>query len=144
MKLEISHITRYTYPNSVQSSVNEIRLTPRTNFRQACYHHAISTEPISSMFMYEDFFRNRVHSFTVNKPHNEMVITMVSTVVTHDNDNIQKNKLNPEDERTILDSDSFQNQLAEYLLRQAIPSLHPGSRLIPINFLIMESKSAIY
>jgi transglutaminase-like putative cysteine protease len=126
MKLEISHITKYTYPESVQDSVNEIRLTPRTNYRQACYYHSISTEPSSSLFTYEDFFNNRVHSFTLNKPHKELTIKMVSTIVTHNNDNTQQTIMSPAQEQEILKSETFINQYAEYLLPTAYTELTPG------------------
>ncbi|MBD0382606.1 transglutaminase family protein [Paenibacillus sedimenti] len=125
MKLEITHITRYAYEDSVKDSVNEIRLTPRTNYRQSCYHHAIVTEPVSSLFTYEDFFHNRVHAFTVNKQHRELTIKMVSTVVTHDNDNIPSSEASPYEEKSLRLSDAFQNQYAEYLLPTAYTELTP-------------------
>ncbi|MFD0692638.1 transglutaminase N-terminal domain-containing protein [Paenibacillus sp. GCM10027628] len=125
MKLEITHITRYAYAESVQDSVNEIRLTPSTNNRQSCYHHTIVTEPVSSLFTYEDFFHNRVHAFTVNKTHRELTIKMVSTVVTHDNDNIPSSESPPYAEKSVRLSDAFQNQYAEYLLPTGYTELTP-------------------
>ncbi|SEB94643.1 transglutaminase family protein [Paenibacillus sp. GP183] len=125
MKLEISHITRYTYLDPVQGSVNEIRLTPRSNYRQSCYHHQIVTEPPSNMFTYEDFFHNRVHSFTVDKPHRELLIKMISTVVTHANDNTQQTTMSPEEERQIMQQDTFQNKFIEYLLPTSYTEFTP-------------------
>ncbi|MEW9698173.1 transglutaminase N-terminal domain-containing protein [Paenibacillus sp. SI8] len=116
MKLEITHITRYAYEDTVQDSVNEIRLTPSTNYRQSCYHHVIVTDPVSSLFTYEDFFHNRVHAFTVDNMHRELTIKMVSTVVTHDNDNTPSAGTSPYEGKEHRFSDAFQNQYAEYLL----------------------------
>ena len=100
-KLEITHITRYSYTDMAQDSVNEIRLTPLTDNRQSCYHHSITTEPVSAFFTYSDYFHNRVHAFTVNKIHRELTIIMSSTVVTHDNDNIPSAALSPYEEKAL-------------------------------------------
>ncbi|CAM3293393.1 transglutaminase family protein [Paenibacillus lupini] len=82
MKLNISHVTQYDYEGSAMDSVNEIRLTPSTNERQSCYQQAIFIEPNASLFSYEDFFGNRVHSFSVNPPHKRLTIRTQMTVVT--------------------------------------------------------------
>lgn len=82
MKLNISHVTQYDYEGSATDSVNEIRLTPSTNERQSCYQQAIFIEPNASLFSYEDYFGNRVHSFSVNPPHKRLTIRTQMTVVT--------------------------------------------------------------
>jgi transglutaminase-like putative cysteine protease len=124
-KLEITHITRYSYTDSAQDSVNEIRLTPLTDNRQSCYHHAITTEPVSAFFTYSDYFHNRVHAFTVNKLHRELTIKMVSTVVTHDNDNNPVSSPSPYEEKASRFQDAFQNEYAEYLLPTSYTGLTP-------------------
>ncbi|MEI7026364.1 transglutaminase family protein [Paenibacillus sp. y28] len=116
MKLEICHVTHYNYADMVSDSVNEVRLSPRTNYRQACYHQHVVTEPAASLFTYEDFFGNRVHSFTVNKMHKQLKITTTSTVVTHENDNLRREVLSPEEEWRWVRSEKFQDQVAEFLL----------------------------
>ena len=125
MKLEITHITRYSYTETAQDSVNEVRLTPLTDNRQACYHHSITTEPVSAFFTYSDFFHNRVHAFTVNPIHRELTIKMMSTVVTHDNDNIPSDVASPYEEKAMRFSDTFQNEYAEYLLPTSYTGLTP-------------------
>lgn len=116
MKFEICHLTRYLYDGQVGHSVNEIRLTPRTNYRQSCYHHTISIEPIASLFAYEDYFGNKVHAFSVNESHTELAIQTVSTVVTHNNEYKQGNILPRKAEGELLGSASFRNRFAEFLL----------------------------
>lgn len=61
-KLEITHITRYSYTDTAQDSVNEVRLTPLTDNRQSCYHHSIITEPVSP------FLRIRITFITACMP----------------------------------------------------------------------------
>lgn len=124
-KLEITHITRYSYTDSAQDSVNEIRLTPLTDNRQSCYHHAITTEPVSAFFTYSDYFHNRVHAFTVNKLHRELTIKMVSTVVTHETDNNPLSVSSPYEEKASRYRDDFQNEYAEYLLPTSYTGLTP-------------------
>lgn len=116
MKFEICHVTRYLYDRQVGHSVNEIRLTPRTNYRQSCYHHTISIEPNASLYAYEDYFGNRVHAFSVNETHSELAIQTLSTVVTHNNDYKQGNILPRKAEGEMLGSASFRNRFAEFLL----------------------------
>lgn len=116
MKLKICHTTTYQYENLVTDSVNEVRLAPRTNYRQSCYHHTITTEPNAPLLTYEDGFGNRIHAFTVNRPHRELTIKSVSTVVTHENDGVRKRVLSSEDDWAMLAEDWVQNKYAEYLL----------------------------
>lgn len=116
MKIEISHLTRYTYIDSVSDSVNELRLTPWTDQRQSCYQHELIVEPSASMMTYEDYFGNRVHAFSVNKPHRELVIRTRSTVVTMETMPDDDSGLSPEEELKLLAGDKLQDRYIEYLL----------------------------
>jgi len=115
MKLDICHITRYRYAEPVTDSVNEIRLSPRTNYRQACYHHEIKVEPAAALFSYEDYFGNRIHAFTVNPAHRELSVTVRSTVVTHDNDKHRRKVLSPDEDWQTVRSEAVYDRFAEYL-----------------------------
>ncbi len=86
MKFAIRHVTTYRYDEPVYESVNELRISPRTNTRQACYHHHITVTPNAPFFSFEDAFGNRVYAFTVNAPHDALTIIAQSVVVTHEND----------------------------------------------------------
>lgn len=117
MKIQINHTTRYTYPEPVTDSVNEIRLTPRTNYRQSCYHHEVEIFPPANLLTYEDFFGNRVHAYSVNKPHTEMVIHTRATVVTEDR--AQRRdlpKLDLEEQITRMKEEEFHNRYIEFIL----------------------------
>ncbi|MGJ7919492.1 transglutaminase family protein [Neobacillus sp. LXY-4] len=115
MKLEIFHQTIYTYKESVEDSVNEIRLTPRTDSRQSCVKHLLTIAPDTELFSYQDYFGNVAHAFTVNKPHRELVIKSHSLVVTHETDQNVYNLLPLKKEKEIIKSEPFQNTFAEYL-----------------------------
>ncbi|WP_239615761.1 transglutaminase family protein [Cohnella mopanensis] len=125
MKLDICHVTKYRYDSSVTDSVNEIRLTPRTDERQACYHNRLVVEPNVQLLSYEDYFGNRVHSFTAHAPHRELVITSHSTVVTRDRDVLWNAAWGPEESWNRLSSEDFIDGNAEYLLPSYYVSLLP-------------------
>ena len=128
MKIEISHVTRYTYAEPITDSVNEVRLTPRTNYRQSCHHHEMIVEPRTSLFTYEDYYGNRVHSFSVNQPHRELVIRTWAVVVTQDREPRTLPGVSPQEELAALESEHLQNKYIEYLLptqyTEETPPLH--------------------
>jgi len=125
MRLEICHVTRYRYGDWVSDSVNELRLAPRTDERQACYHHTLTIEPNVSLLSYEDYFGNRVHSFTANEPHRELVITSRSTVVTRDSPYKRSAEGDPAASWAKTRSEEFVDANAEYLLPTVYASFHP-------------------
>ncbi|AIQ12840.1 transglutaminase family protein [Paenibacillus durus] len=117
MKIQINHTTRYTYTEPVTDSVNEIRLTPRTNYRQSCFHHEVEIFPPANLLTYEDFFGNRVHAYSVNKPHTEMVIHTRATVVTVDKaQGADLPSLPLEEQIKLMKDEEFQNRYTEYIL----------------------------
>lgn len=98
-------------------SVNEIRLTPRTNYRQSCYHHEVEVHPPANLLTYEDFFGNRVHAYSVNKPHTEMVIHTKATVVTLDKaQGTDLPHIPLEEQVKLLNDEKFQNRYIEFIL----------------------------
>ncbi|WP_340394176.1 transglutaminase family protein [Paenibacillus sp. FSL E2-0190] len=117
MKIQINHTTTYSYPEPVTDSVNEIRLTPRTNYRQSCYHHEVEVSPAANLLTYEDFFGNRVHAYSVNKPHTEMVIHTKATVVTLDKaQGTDLPRTSLEEQVKLLNDEKFQNRYIEFIL----------------------------
>ncbi|MFC6651167.1 transglutaminase family protein [Paenibacillus rhizoplanae] len=117
MKIQINHTTTYNYPEPVTDSVNEIRLTPRTNYRQSCYHHEVEVHPPANLLTYEDFFGNRVHAYSVNKPHTEMVIHTKATVVTLDKaQGADLPHIPLEEQVKLLNDEKFQNRYIEFIL----------------------------
>lgn len=118
MKLEIQHVTRYTYEEPVTDSVNELRLTPRTNSRQSCYHHEVAIEPSTALLTYEDYFGNRVHAFSVNKSHQQLTIRVKAVVSTLETV-WPPPALSPLQELELMRSDPFYDRFVEYLLPTA-------------------------
>ena len=126
MKIQISHTTTYMYPEEVTDSVNEIRLTPRTNYRQSCYHHEVEVTPTSHLLTYEDYFGNRVHAFTVNQPHRQMSIRVVATVVTIDKaQGADRPRFPLIQQLKQLASEAFQDRYIEFLLPTSYTEFTP-------------------
>jgi transglutaminase-like putative cysteine protease len=128
VKLQITHLTRYTYQEPVGDSLNEVRLTPRTDDHQVCSKHTILVEPEVPLFSYKDYFGNTVHHFNIPSPHQELVIESRSIVETVETVKEEVHHLPYETECEILASDSFQNQYAEYLMETDYTRITPELR----------------
>lgn len=118
MKLHITHVTTYQYDKPAEDSVNEIRLSPFTDERQSCYHHAIVVEPAASLFGYADYFGNRVHAFAVNAPHRQLTVKTQMTVVTKPEPEAQLKAARGKRARAedTPGTSAFVDRFAEYLL----------------------------
>ncbi|WP_147533168.1 transglutaminase family protein [Bacillus marasmi] len=144
MKLEIIHQTSYTYEEEVGYSVNEIRLTPRTNFRQSCANHTIMTYPNTELFSYQDYFGNIAHAFTVAKPHRELIIKTHSIVDTHEKDRNEYNLFPYRKEEDFLKSEKFINHHAEFLSATPYTSLTEEVKNYAMTLSGIDSAGGVY
>jgi transglutaminase-like putative cysteine protease len=85
----------------------------------------VTIEPNVSLFSYDDFFGNRVHSFSVSDPHQELVIQTSSIVVTDELEPERKQILSLEEQLEQLHSEKFINQHAEYLMNSKYTYIDP-------------------
>ena len=81
-RIGIRHITGYEYERSVTSSYNEARITPISNDRQLVLESEVEVTPPASIYRYWDWWGTLVHSFDLQEPHDELVITGTSVVET--------------------------------------------------------------
>ena len=78
---KITHNTQYSYSNIVNLCYNEARLTPRSFARQVCTRSKFTVEPEPTGYRErEDFFGNTVCYFTIQRPHQQLTVTVVSDV----------------------------------------------------------------
>ncbi|MFT8363563.1 MAG: transglutaminase family protein [Sporolactobacillus sp.] len=115
MKFKISHITTYQYASEIADSVNELRLSPRTDHHQTCFQSRITTWPQTPIYTYEDYFNNLVYSFSIANPHKKLTIRAESIVQTTDQEPFKQSVLSFDQECATLSSDSFLDTYAEYL-----------------------------
>ena len=80
MAYSVRHITSFCYAPSVRESVMEVRMQPRTDFRQRCLSFSLSIEPRANMMVYRDFYRNTVHNFDIPERH-ESIEIMAQAIV---------------------------------------------------------------
>jgi transglutaminase-like putative cysteine protease len=93
-KFKIRHITRYTYEDPVRDSANQIMLYPIDDDYQDIQHHMIVITGHPQLNVHEDYYGNKVGTFTHAQPHRELVIDSQLVVVT-------KNKMLPKDDQPV-------------------------------------------
>ncbi len=77
----IRHETRYLYSEPVARCHNEARLAPFDTLSQRCLEARLSVVPtVSQMVERTDFFGNRVWHFSIEDPHDSLVVTSSSRV----------------------------------------------------------------
>jgi transglutaminase-like putative cysteine protease len=81
MKYRITHITRYKYSKEVKLCHNVAHLLPRNTLHQTCSVSELNVSPLPvNANEWTDFFGNRQASFSIEKPHKELVVTAISEV----------------------------------------------------------------
>jgi transglutaminase-like putative cysteine protease len=69
MAYSVRHITSFRYEPAVRESVMEVRMQPRTDFRQRCLSFSLNIDPRANMMVYRDFYGNAVHNFDIPERH---------------------------------------------------------------------------
>jgi transglutaminase-like putative cysteine protease len=86
MAYSVRHITNFQYAPAVRESVMEVRMQPRTDFRQRCLSFSLSIEPRANMMSYRDFYGNAVHNFDIPERHQSIEVmaqAIVDVLPTH-------------------------------------------------------------
>jgi transglutaminase-like putative cysteine protease len=79
---QIHHITKYQYNKPVKESCNEIKVFPfECRFQEVLNHQLLITQQ-PDMFVFTDYWGNKVGAFNVLQPHHEMVIESKLTIRT--------------------------------------------------------------
>ncbi len=81
MKYRITHSTKYSYSEHVTLCHNVAHLLPRSTPVQSCELSELRISPLPvSVNEWADLFGNRQASFSIQEPHNELVVTAISQV----------------------------------------------------------------
>lgn len=83
-RFEVVHETRYRYSDAVQSSYNEVRVTPLTDDHQLVVSSRLTTEPRVPVRRYLDYWGTQVNEFEILEPHRELAVTSTIVVETED------------------------------------------------------------
>ncbi len=81
-RIGIRHVTGYSYERPVTSSYNEARITPISSDRQLALESTVGVSPAAPVYRYWDWWGTLVHSFDLQHPHDELVVTGSSIVET--------------------------------------------------------------
>ncbi len=78
---KITHNTQYSYNSLVNLCHNEARLTPRSSAQQVCTQSEFIVEPEPTSYRErKDFFGNTVYYFSIQRPHQDLSVTVTSHV----------------------------------------------------------------
>ncbi len=58
----------------------EVRMQPRTDFRQRCLSFSLTIEPRANMMVYRDFYGNTVHNFDIPERHESIEVVTQAIV----------------------------------------------------------------
>ena len=81
-RLLIVHRTVLTYPDTVTTSYNEVRMQPSDEPGQAVLSARLEIDPFEGVLSYIDYFGTRVSAFDVHRPHRHLAVTATTTVET--------------------------------------------------------------
>ena len=78
----IQHITKYSYPEPVRDSANQIKLFPIKDENQEVQNQKIQVTGEPFLEVFKDYYDNEVGSFMNIAPHKELVIDSTISVIT--------------------------------------------------------------
>jgi transglutaminase-like putative cysteine protease len=81
-RLLIVHRTVLTYPDTVTTSYNEVRMQPSDEPGQAVLSARLEIDPFEGVMSYIDYFGTRVSAFDIHRPHRHLAVTATTTVET--------------------------------------------------------------
>jgi len=81
-RLLIVHRTVLTYPDTVTTSYNEVRMQPADEPGQAVLSARLEIDPFEGVLPYLDYFGTRVSAFDIHRPHRHLAVTATTTVET--------------------------------------------------------------
>lgn len=81
MKYRVTHSTKYRYSEKVTLCHNVAHLLPRATPLQTCQLSELKISPVPvSVNEWPDLFGNRQASFSIQRPHDELIVTAISEV----------------------------------------------------------------
>ena len=84
MRLRVRHLTRFDYEDLARDSFNDVRLCPITDSCQTLCSFNLRLSPQVPVFVYHDFYHNRVDHFEILHSHPYLSVesnTVVETLV---------------------------------------------------------------
>lgn len=114
MKYRIEHTNTFSYDANVNSSLNSIRLKPRTDECQRLLSYQTDIEPASLTNEHRDLWGNHVETFFIPEQHKQLVVKTTSIVSIQKSPFIHRIEYSPE-MQAIFHSDLFHNHYLSFL-----------------------------
>ncbi len=80
MYYTIHHLTQYRYSEPITENVMEVRKQPLSDAIQTCLSFSLTTLPQAEIHDYVDGWQNRVHHFSIVRPHKRLEIVSQALV----------------------------------------------------------------
>jgi transglutaminase-like putative cysteine protease len=81
MKYRVTHTTKYKYSENVSLCHNVAHLLPATTPGQTCHQSELKISPLPvNVNEWSDLFGNRQVAFSIQQPHDELLVTAISEV----------------------------------------------------------------
>ncbi len=121
MRLNIEHVTGFSYSTGVGSSYNEARMTPVTNSTQTVWSNRLTIAPSAWAYTYLDYWGTTVTAFELHDRHSELTVTSQGVVETHADPHPE------ETERRVADADLDWTAMRSTRVTDAMSELLGGS-----------------
>ena len=124
MRLRIEHTTTFTYDHVISEAYTEMRLRPLSANGQHVVAFTLNTEPYDEVLVHIDRFGNDVRHFDVIHPHQRLMATAASEVLTPDRLVPDKAPLTPLDEFDFLSPTAyapFTINIVQFAAAHAVP-----------------------
>ena len=82
MRLRVRHLTRFEYQDWAKDSFNDVRLCPITDGFQRLQSFSLRLNPAVPVFVYHDFYHNRVDHFEISGTHSLLEVESMAVVET--------------------------------------------------------------
>jgi transglutaminase-like putative cysteine protease len=113
MQLKIQHTTTFTYDHLISEAYTEMRLKPLDADGQRCLSFRLTTEPHDTVLRYADQFGNDVRHFDFIQPHQRLMVSAISEVLTPDLYIANSSSLSPLDEFNYLSPTEYAPHTSE-------------------------------
>jgi transglutaminase-like putative cysteine protease len=107
MRIQIEHITTFTYDKPISEAYTEMNLKPLDGNGQHCLSFDLTNEPHDEILTYRDRFGNTVHHFDVIQPHQMLMVAARSEVLTPEGFFQPADQLSPLDKYDFLMESGF-------------------------------------
>lgn len=86
MYYAITHLTTFSYSETITDSVMELRMQPRSDETQSCLRFDLKISPKARAFSYRDYLGNMIHQFDIPGRHRRLAVRAESVVETKHSD----------------------------------------------------------